>query len=196
MILILANLFPVYGVIFLKWDVFPLLLLFWIENVIIGFFNIFRMIFAVPEESSNWIGKLFVIPFFTFHYGMFTAVHGIFVIALFGGESFRSSGFPGINTVFQIVVEYHLGFIILILFLSHGFSFLWNYIKKGEYRNATLKNLMGKPYGRVVVLHITILFGGFILMALKSPVAGLLLLILLKIGLDVKAHSKDHKLDH
>jgi hypothetical protein len=52
--------------------------------------------------------------------------------------------------------------------------------------------LMARPYGRVMVLHVTVLIGGFAAMALGSPVWALLLLLALKIGLDLKAHIKEH----
>jgi hypothetical protein len=53
---------------------------------------------------------------------------------------------------------------------------------------------MMQPYGRVVVLHLAILGGGFLVMLMGMPVAGLVLLIVLKIGLDVLAHAKQHVL--
>ena len=37
--------------------------------------------------------------------------------------------------------------------------------------------LMFKPYRRIVVLHVAILASGFLLAALNSPVAGLLMLV-------------------
>ena len=184
---------PVYGVLFLSWKVFPLLFLFWLENVYIGFFNILKMIMSKPGNVANWLGKLFMVPFFTFHYGIFTAVHGIFVIILFGSKTMNFSGPVAPETFLQIVQLNKLGYVAFMLFISHGFSFLWNYIGKKEYETSDLSTLMTKPYGRVVLLHITILLGGFLLMALHSPVAGLLLFILLKIIMDVAAHSKEHK---
>ncbi len=193
LLLVLANLMPVYGVLFLSWKVFPLLFLFWLENVYIGFFNILKMIMSKPGNVANWLGKLFMVPFFTFHYGMFTAVHGIFVIILFGSKTMNFSGPVAPETFLQIVQLNKLGYVAFMLFISHGFSFLWNYIGKKEYETSDLSTLMTKPYGRVVLLHITILLGGFLLMALHSPVAGLLLFILLKIIMDVAAHSKEHK---
>jgi hypothetical protein len=52
---------------------------------------------------------------------------------------------------------------------------------------------MAQPYGRVVILHLTILLGGFMVMALGSPMIGLILLITLKTFVDIKAHLKQHK---
>jgi hypothetical protein len=46
---------------------------------------------------------------------------------------------------------------------------------------------MGAPYGRIVVLHVTLIASGFLVQALKAPVAGALLLVALKLGYDLVA---------
>jgi hypothetical protein len=186
--LVLANLVPVFGVLFFHWEVFPLMFLFWSENVIIGAFNVLKMVLADPESPVGWIGKVFTIPFFCVHYGMFTFVHGVLVIGLFGGGLRPGAGFPGLETFWQIAHENHLGWAILGLAVSRGISFVTNYLGNGEYRRAGLPQLMQQPYGRIVVLHLSILFGGFLMMALHSPVWGLLLLVGLKIALDLRGH--------
>jgi hypothetical protein len=58
---------------------------------------------------------------------------------------------------------------VLALFVSHGVSFVQNYLLKGEYAAARPEKLMGSPYGRIVVMHIAILAGGFLTMAIGSP---------------------------
>jgi hypothetical protein len=47
--LLLANLVPVFGVLFFHWEVFPLMFLFWSENVIVGAFNVLKMLCAAPR---------------------------------------------------------------------------------------------------------------------------------------------------
>ena len=169
-VLVLANLVPVFGVLFLSWEVFPLLLLFWLENVIVGVFNVLKMLLAGAGGFVGLAAKLFIIPFFCVHYGMFTMVHGMFVLAMFGG-GMPGNGSPvdGLERVQQVIAEMHLGWAVLGLFVSHGFSFVANYLGRGEFQRANVQQLMMQPYGRVVVLHITILFGGFLMMALHSP---------------------------
>lgn len=191
--LICVNLFPVFGVLYWGWDVFPIMLLFWSENVIIGFYNVLRMIACEFKEASAWIAKLFMIPFFIVHYGGFTAAHGIFVFALFGESYLRDSFGPRPDVIWQVVLEYNLIFAVAALFLSHGYSFVRNYLGRGEYRRYTLTKLMGLPYGRVVLLHITLILGGFLIILLESPTAGLLLFILLKIVMDLRAHLREHR---
>lgn len=189
--LILANLVPVFGVLVLGWEVFPLLFLFWSENVIVGVFNVLKMLLAAPENPLGWAAKLFMIPFFCVHYGMFTFVHGVFVVGLFGGQFRQGAHFPNGELFWRILQENHLGWAILGLAVSHGISFATNYLGNGEYKRASLPVLMQQPYGRIVVLHLTILGGGFLMAALHSPAAGLLLLVALKTVLDLRGHLKE-----
>jgi len=185
--LAVANLWPLLGVLFFQWTVFSVVLLFWLENVIVGLFNLARMWMA-QGGSTKPGGKFFFMPFFAVHYGMFTFVHGIFVLALFGGA--LDDG--GLSSVAQAIEEAHVGAAALALAASHGVSFVFNYLGSGEFRTTTLDTLMAQPYGRVVVLHVVIIFGGFLIMALGQPMLPLALLVILKIGLDVAAHVKEH----
>jgi hypothetical protein len=77
-VLVLANLIPLGGVLFFGWQVFPIMFLFWLENVVVGAFNVVKMILARGPGSHVGV-KLFLVPFFTVHYGIFTLVHGVFV---------------------------------------------------------------------------------------------------------------------
>src|SRR5207249_1450699 len=97
LVLVAANLVPLVGVLFFGWSVFSTLLLFWVENVIVCAFNVLRMLVAQPQIGVTWAAKLCMIPFFTFHYGMFVTVHGLFVLTLFGG-GFSGRGFPTVAT--------------------------------------------------------------------------------------------------
>lgn len=195
LVLVAANLVPLYGVLALGWPVFPLVLLFWLENVIVGVLNALRMLLVNPRDPASWAGKLFMVPFFCLHYGMFTFVHGVFVFALFGGDKQLRLEFDAqtAHHVLDAVIDSGVAPAAAALAASHLFSFLWNYLWRGEYRRASLSRLMTQPYGRIVVLHVGILFGGFATMALGSPVWALLLLVALKTGFDVRAHLKEHR---
>src|SRR5207244_12968488 len=83
-VLLLANALPIAGVLLLGWTVFPLVLLYWLENVVVGGFNVARLLLAQPREPAYWAGKLFLMPFFVVLFGMLTFIHGVLVVALFG----------------------------------------------------------------------------------------------------------------
>jgi len=191
--LVLANLLPIAGVVFLGWSVLSIMLLFWLENIIVGLLNIPRIIFALGGDkasNSSIFQRIFTAAFFTFHYGMFTVVHGMFVFNMFGGDQYDD---PTIELVWSLITEQHLYWAMLALFVSHFISLLMNYFMSGEYKKVTTKEMMKKPYGRIVVLHLGIIFGGIVLDILAAPLAGLVILLLIKIVFDVQSHVREHK---
>jgi hypothetical protein len=115
------------------------------------------------------------------------------ILTLFGGGFKHGAPFPNFDTVWQMFSEYHLQWAVLGLALSRAISFATNYLGNGEYKRASLPVLMQQPYGRIVVLHLAILGGGFLMAALHSPTIGLLLLVALKIALDVRGHFAERK---
>jgi hypothetical protein len=195
LVLIAANAFAIYGILFLGWPALPLIALFWMENVVIGVLNALRMLLVDPEDLALWGGKLFLVPFFCFHYGLFTAIHGSLVFGFFGGKAFEglSRGlWPG-DAAIEAIRQFGLGLPLAVLAASHLFSFLWNYLWRGEFRRASLTELMHRPYRRVLVLHLAIILGGWLVLALGSPKSALLVLLALKIGFDLHAHLKEHR---
>lgn len=201
--LVVVNLVPLFGVLFLGWRLFDILALYWLENGVIGLFTILKMLTSDPAEAAMLahVSKLFRIPFFAFHYGLFWAVHGLFLFALFGdgGGSFWSlSGFSvrdmPASALWRVGSEGGFGLAALSLLLSHGVSFVTNFLGRGEFRRLTPAELMFQPYGRVFVLHAVVLLGGVAVTLLGEPLLALLLLIALKLGLDLNAHLREHRL--
>jgi hypothetical protein len=177
------------------WEVFPLLLLFWMENVVLGVLNALKILLAAPGEARLWAAKAFTLPFFCFHYGLFTLLHGVFVLMVFGGTRYRVHDPLGVpEAALRAGGDYGLWLAAGVLAASHAFSFAWNYLHRGEFRRASPKALMAQPYGRVMVLHLVIIGGGFGALALGSPLWALVLLIGLKTALDLRAHVKEHSL--
>lgn len=204
--LIAANIIPLWGVVFLGWDAFYIVLLYWSENIAVGFYNVLKMAFAGFLKPSKHLGKLFLIPFFIIHYGGFCGIHGVFVLTLFGKDDssfMKDINWPCFLAFVQIllnvikhaysVMPLAMRYALAALFVSHGVSFVCNYLIKGEYATSKPEKLMGSPYGRVVVMHMAVLFGAFLTMALGSPVGILIILVGIKTYLDVVFHLRQHK---
>ena len=128
--------------------------------------------------------------FFAFHYGIFWAVHGIFVFVLFGGSENPPSASAD---PFAMELPDWWTLAAISLFLSHGVSFVTNFLGRREYLAVSPSEQMREPYSRVMVLHVTILAGGFLIAILGTPVAALGLLVVLKAAIDVRAHLKEHR---
>ncbi len=154
------------------------------------------------DQSEGKLGalhhasKLFFIPFFTVHYGLFTTVHGIFVFSMLGGGGGRSIGggpFAAMPEMLAEVFQSHAVWAVLALAASHLVSFVYHFLVRGEFRRTVVPQLMFAPYGRVVVLHVAILGGGFAIQALGSPVALLVILVIGKIAIDLGLHFRSHR---
>lgn len=207
--LVAANLLPIYGVLFLGWEAFNIVLLYWAENIVIGFYNILKMATAKAEHPIAYAARIFPIAFFTIHFGGFCAVHGIFVFILFqkgqAGSIFPVAGqtWPcflvfvqlliGVITHCWTTITPHMRYVLVALFASHGVSFVQNYLIKGEYKSAKGDKLMNAPYGRVVVMHVAIIFGGFVSMTIGSPAGVLVVLVVIKTIVDIKFHLRQHR---
>jgi hypothetical protein len=259
--LVVANAIPLIGVLFFGWSLITILVLYWIENGIVGFWNIPKIALArgsivppLPEMppsaaraasfsdehaeslqeawqrarelqaqgrtaagSSPVLTRLNLVPraglavFFLVHYGIFWLGHGFFVFMLPTFVGMRTGGceapifpepgeFPaGIGSVVgectSAFGEIAWGSVLIgaaALFLSHGASFLLNYIGNGEYQRTSAPRQMTAAYGRVIVLHLTILFGGLVIATLGSPIGLLLILVGLKTLLDLSLHRREH----
>lgn len=220
LVLVAANLLPLYGVVAGGWSTFEVVALYWFENVVIGAFNVLKMVCCAPDVAAlqqqmlarmrkvgrepaplptapalgavMHVAKLFFVPFFVVHYGLFTFVHGAFVVVLLGGAQLDGFALPWSQAREGANGSALLG-AALAMVGSHGVSFVGNYLIGGEYRRVTLPQLMFAPYARVVVLHVAILGGGIAIGVLGNPIALLVLLVVGKTGLDLLLHWRSHR---
>ena len=81
----------------------------------------------------------------------------------------------------------------LALAVSHAVSFYSTFLRKGEYLKVTAGELMTRPYGRVAIMHITILAGGFLVVTTGSNRPAITVLVLLKIAVDFGSHKWERK---
>ena len=100
----------------------------------------------------------------------------------FGGESAGIRSDP-----FAVVL------VLAGLFISHAVSFRYNYIGRGEYLRTSVSAQMNAPYGRLIVLHLTIIVGGLAIATTGAPSAAVLILVLLKTALDLGLHLAEHR---
>jgi hypothetical protein len=209
-LLVLINLGLIVGVLLFDWSVFDIVFLYWAENLVIGAINVFKMIAANPDpfadvdgagaelergdriarHAAGWVAKLFLIPFFLIHYGGFCFGHGIFVFALFNeagefGDDLWSA-IPALLTG-------GLGLSLALLAASHLYSFVTNYLIGGEYRRTRASELMMRPYGRIIALHVTIIIGGFLAMAFGDHLLLLVVLVVLKTFVDLAMHGRERQ---
>lgn len=181
--LIIANLVPIAGTLFLGWNLADVMVLYWAESAVVGFYNLLKIIVI-----GRW-SALFYGPFFTGHFGCFMAVHFLFIYTLFvvGVQNDMDSG-GDLSEVWQLFLS--LWPALAALFISHTYSFFHNFLGRQEYKGRTVADQMGEPYSRIIFMHLVLIFGGGLSMILGEPTPVLLIVMSLKIYFDLKAHLK------
>ena len=202
-VLILVNSVPLLGVVFLAWSVFSVVFLYWLETAIIGFFALLKTLvvgFHGRKLNPTLTLQAFAgTPFLAYAGGLFLTVVLYFLTAIFGEEYLAPDPAMGLfrnglyilttvwNTSVQAIVS---GALFL---LSHGMSFALNFIRRREMeRIDDLSDLIVVPVVRIGVLWLTLWAGGLLVLLFKMSVFGLIMLVVLKTGVDLYAHLRIH----
>ena len=181
--LVAANLIPLAGALFFGWDLGMIMLLYWAESAIIGFFNLCKII-VIGKWAALAAG-----PFFLGHFGGFMAVHFLFLYSLFLQNPAEGVDMDGsLGVVAGLFLS--LWPALLAMFLSHGFSFFHNFLGRREYEGRTVGDQMSEPYSRIIFMHLVIILGGGLAMALGDTQLVLMGVIVLKTVIDLRAHLK------
>ncbi|MGY6496661.1 MAG: DUF6498-containing protein [Microcella sp.] len=184
------TLLPIAGVLFFGWDWREVIILYWLENVALGVAMVIRMLRTISDPGVEPItvnghsispGPIAVIGmtiFFCFHYGLFTLVHGVFVFSIAAGAfsmgpTNNPSTLSGPDALSLATIDWLGVFLVfavggLIQLAMAAFGPL------GPKRGGAL---MMSAYPRIIVLHLTIIGGAFLIASLGWPPIAALLLI-------------------
>lgn len=189
---IASNAIPVVGVVFFGWQALPLLVFYWLENVVIGALNVPKLIISgATKPMPQPLVGLFFAAFFIVHYGMFCFVHGIFVFAMFtmsdlvhGGVEPASTSFDLITSVSLVMnAELFWSTVALVAIRLGEFVLLW--LGGGVWRTVEPQTQIFEPYGRIIVMHLTIFIATIPVLVLGQPMLAVLALALLKTALEL-----------
>lgn len=179
-------LLPIVGIVWLDWDWRSVILLYWLENIPVGVRNVISMARAPqlhnpngpPVRTEGFSGRVGFILFFIAHYGIFTLVHGVFVILIclglfapFGSErpldgdiDWRSLLIVwGVSSVVQIVLAF----------------------RQPRDELPAVSSQFMRPYGRILALHLTVLGGVWLINAMNWPPVAAIMLVVLHFLLDL-----------
>lgn len=219
--LFIANLIPLAGIFLFGWLPGVILTMFWMESAVVGFYNVLRMLTASSFERSGEfnpagiLGGLFLSAFFTVHFGLFMLGHGVFLLVFMAmgvmaapaewglsGQEVPLTSAAGILTSFFPLADPAAfltspGLGVAAIFISHGISFVLHFVRGREYIQAETANLMMRPYKRIIVMHVTIIAGAFLMFgAAQLGIAGagfVACLVVLKLIVDLRAHYSEHQ---
>jgi hypothetical protein len=191
---LIADLIPAAGILLWGWDAFVLLMLYWMETAVIAFWTLARILTLPEEEPSQrnmlvrFGARLLLTAFFLVHSSGFMAGHLLFLWTLYAGE-WRSTIHNPYDFWHVIVMGYDLWIPLGLLFVGLGLSFFWGLFRQlfGGKDNDSMDRLLGGLYGRIILMHVVIIFGVWVAMQIGST-GPYLLLIALKTAYDLFMH--------
>ena len=186
-----AAVIVAYGVLMLGWSVFVVIALFWFENVLIGVLNVAKMLITGAQSgyTASMVVAVALSAFFAVHYGMFTVAHGVFVVGLFGqAELGGSQGmFAPLGRMLGYLLADRDGWLAAAGITALQAAAFLRWLIATRAQPVLLPALMFAPYGRIVILHVTIIVSGILVGMMSLPVLGALLLVALKLAFDIVA---------
>jgi hypothetical protein len=208
LLLVAANLLPIAGVVWWGWDAFVLLMLYWLETAIIGFWTIAHLIAAPTSvdvsgkrlDRMSLVGRIALGGFITMHAGIFMAVHFVFLWVLFSGAwSERIAGVASFVRV--MIVGTDLWLPLVFLFVVRGVLIMGPALRRrlgivADARpvEADDENPITGFYVRIVVMQLTIILGAWFAILAGDSVGPLILLIALKTAVDLFSDRIAHHL--
>lgn len=170
-LLILVNLIPLYCVWFEGWNAPEVFLVYCLETVIVGIFNVIKMacvtIFVKPGDTWENNGSIskqsgwFFIFFFIVHYGFFVFVQ----TQLFFGVSRLvpvGSFFADYARIPELLGN-NGKLLLLIFIVYYTLQNLFTFFLSGNYKTISLGRLMFEPYMRIFVQQVVVIIGSIFL---------------------------------
>ena len=205
--LIAANLVVAAVTLYRGWGFYEIIIVYWFEAMIIGGYNVARMIlvglaghpFGKSIDAGDFPTGLFllviVLGFFVVKFGGFALATGLLVAAVpaFLGQAHDAGARDIWHGLRAVAGGVAIG--IVVLFISHGISFVMNYLVRREYENANMFVLLFWPYVRMSLV-MTALAAGLVIAALipaldTSSAFGVAV-VLVKTAADLVMHQVEH----
>jgi len=202
--LIAANLITIILAILGNWDLATVMFIYWAQSIIIGFFTVMSLLLVnisptapgkeQPEQQPGgprtiyiqnpWVVRCILVGFFTLPYVIFHWVYYSFIV---------DSGFFGTVHFSDPAIWVSCG----VFFANHLYSYI-AYNHRVSLETMDFYEYFLLPYRRIIPMHLTIIFGGILLLILQfigiqSTIPVLVLFLVLKTLTDVAAHIDKHQ---
>lgn len=191
-LLIAANLFPVFGVWFLGWNATEAFIVYAMETLIVGILTVVKLLIATfARGKDDWYANggssrqsgLFFILFFVLHFGIFAAVQTT-IFSQSAGITPANSG--GMHFFFKwyTYINKEIGYMLGAFIVSYIARSFIPFILNEDYKKMSMMVIMFQPYGRIFIQQFTVILGSMFL-SLGIDKAFILIFALIKTAFEL-----------
>lgn len=192
LLLIAANLFPVYGVWFLGWNATEAFIVYAMETMIAGIMTALKLgVATLARGKDDWynagsstkVSGLFFIVFFMLHFGLFAAVQ----TSIFSETAHINPPGAGMFHFFfkwYTYINTETGYMLLAFIIGYLARSFIPFLLNGDYKTQPMAIIMFQPYGRIFIQQFTVILGSLFL-GLNLGKGFILVFALAKIGFEM-----------
>lgn len=190
---ILWNLFPVFGVVFLSWDPASVFICYALETIIVGAFNVLKMLAVYkyglpPKANETGLNGLGTIPFFIVHYYFFVFVQ----LTMFFSGRFDTLGPRALIEQIQgYFWQSSFSTALGVFIINNMLQFINDLFVTDKYTKRTMSEQMFEPYPRIIIQQVVVIFGGFIYSITGFTWPVLIVFVAVKIYVDLLVVNLD-----
>jgi len=174
---IIANIYPIFAVIFLDWKIFEVLFVYFSETIIFLYLSLIK-IYYLKIPNNEKIGQTFL---YIFGLGIFYVFTGAVLLLYYVAEVEKVNPNSQISEIIQLIFNksYFSGLLIFILTYLYE---IYTFVKKKDYLNTTKQKITKIPALRIWILLMLVLVGVFLLKT--TSIYLLIIFLTVKTGLD------------
>lgn len=191
-LIIAANLLPVYGVWFLDWPPVEAFMVYAMETMIVGIMTVLKLLVCTfAKGSDDWsnngtvtkMSGFFFIFFFIVHFGLFALVQtGIFAQT-------AKIGPPGAGMFhfffnWYTYINKEIGYMLMAFIIGYLSKSFIPFLLNGDYKKQPMMLIMFMPYGRIFVQQFTVILGSMFL-SLGAGKVFILIFVLAKLAFEL-----------
>lgn len=198
-LIVVTNVIPLVGMFAFGWDLFPVLLLYWLETCAIGVFTLVKIMLALPgyrpvpgrsvrywrqgKDSSQSASttevkrKWAIPPTFVLIYGGMMLMYGAFIISLIGGKQSAAAALESLSVFPGGVV-----LVVSALCVEHAVAAYFDFFGGPAWaRSDPIFHFIRIFPGRFLLLHMVVILGGVATHLFSLPRLTMVLFIVLKL---------------
>lgn len=194
-VLIFANLYPIFGVLFLNWNLKTILCLYSAETIVCYIYIILKIV-AIEDPWREKIKSIITTIILTIITVVLlsTFVKGLYIkpehLSLFDLNKYISEVIVSIK--FMVATLQDSWIALLIIIISHAVSFYLNFIKNYEYTVIHLVDLGVGLQKRFLVLFLSFFILGWLVTRYDEYKLAAVAFIIVKLLIDSISHNLAH----